>query len=126
MRDIEHAGDIGIEHTLHILVGEQPQEVITDDSGVVDQHVDAIPARDGALHRGCASCAIPDVGLLGRDFLAGRARGFDHFTSRVAVLLIEEHDVRAFLREQLDDRAPDAATAPGDQHPFARNAWTHQ
>ena len=81
--------------------------------------------RGQSRHRPCrsgASGAIPNVGLLCRDLLAGRERSLDHFTSGLAVLFIEKHDVRAFLREQLYDRSADAATAPGDQHAFARNA----
>ena len=40
-RDVEHAHDIRVEHRLQLLRSQQTQKVITDDAGIVDQHVDA-------------------------------------------------------------------------------------
>ena len=64
-RHVEGAGDVGVEHVPQILVLEAGQQIVADDAGIVDQHVDAAAALGDRARRRRARRGVADVDLFG-------------------------------------------------------------
>src|SRR5882672_1117856 len=62
---VESADDVGFEHNAHVFDLEGGQRIVPDDTGIVDEQIDAAGAIEDLFGESGASCSIPDIHGLG-------------------------------------------------------------
>jgi hypothetical protein len=106
----EGAARVHRHHRLVVVVAELPHDAVTQDAGVVDEHVDPAGLGHDAGHDGIGLCAVGDVG--GQPHRPDLTRGLGEDVG----FEVHEVDGRPRRPEMPADRPADTASGAGDEH----------
>ena len=99
-----------IQHSHKLAVIHVRERLVTEDTSVVNNHVDAFVGVDYCLHN---SIAVLSAGL---DASRLSAKLLDFLHNRLGVCEIVDHNLRASLRELQAVNTPKPSTTSSDQH----------
>src|SRR3990172_6040712 len=119
-RYVKDPDDVGVEDSLHVVVLEEPQQVITDNTAVVDKHIDPAAATHHPFNTQFTYLTVPDIDLLCRDPLPCGTTGGDELISKRFALAKEEGDISSLGCEELHTCPPNAAGPARNDDRFLR------
>ena len=105
-----------------LLLRHVDQDPVTQDAGVVDQHMEIAEGLDGGVDEPLAALPVADVVGVGHRLAAGRPDLVDHLLGRRAIVAravhrtaeVVDHDPGTLGSEEQCVLTPDAPSCPGD------------